>query len=172
MQSEFCTWQNSITKSPQKRIYSEPAQETAKHPAKFRWPPLSDIGAVTKARCKTSWNLLGCSKQPISAVSGPKFTILWGRAEEILLFNNFFSIVDTYLSCENVAWQNCAMVRRWRIFVFFLHPVFSASRMQHISDLHSKFALRQYHVQNYGRHLICGHWKHARKKRKKKKPQE
>jgi len=28
--------------------------------------------------------------QQISAVSGPKFTVLWGHVEEILLFNNFF----------------------------------------------------------------------------------
>jgi len=33
--------------------------------------------------------------------------------EEILLFNHFFPIVD---SCEDVAQQICAMVRRWRIF--------------------------------------------------------
>jgi len=28
--------------------------------------------------------------EPISAASGPKFTILWGHAEEILLLNKFF----------------------------------------------------------------------------------
>jgi len=33
------------------------------------------------------------------------------------------------------------MVPRWRIFAEFLGPVFSASYVQHISDLHSKFAL-------------------------------
>ena len=31
------------------------------------------------------------TRQQISAVSGPKFTILWLRVEEILLFNKFFS---------------------------------------------------------------------------------
>jgi len=31
----------------------------------------------------------------ISAASGPKFTTLWGRVEEILLLNKFFPIVDT-----------------------------------------------------------------------------
>ena len=36
----------------------------------------------------------------------------------------------------------------------FLRPVFSASRMQHISDTHSKFALRPHHVWKYGRHPI------------------
>jgi len=34
----------------------------------------------------------------------------------------------------------------------FLHPVFSASCVQHISDLYLKFALRPHHAWNYGRH--------------------
>ena len=33
-------------KSPRKCIYYVPAQEMAKHPAKFCWPPVSDVGAV------------------------------------------------------------------------------------------------------------------------------
>jgi len=35
--------------------------------------------------------------QPLTAVSGPKFTILCGHVEEVLLCNKFFPIVDTYL---------------------------------------------------------------------------
>jgi len=35
---------------------------------------------------------------------------------------------------------------RWCADGDFLRPVIPASRMQHISDLHSKFALRSYHV--------------------------
>jgi len=31
------------------------------------------------------------------------------------------------------------MVHRWQIFDDFLHPVFAASRVQHVSDLHLKF---------------------------------
>jgi len=38
------------------------------------------------------------------------------------------------------------MARRWQIFGDFLRTVFSASRMQHISDMHSRFSLRPYHV--------------------------
>jgi len=38
------------------------------------------------------------------------------------------------------------MVHRWRIFGDFLGPAFPASRVQHISDLHSKFALGPHHV--------------------------
>ena len=84
--------------------------------------------------------------ETISAVSGPKFTILCGHVEDILLLNKFFPIVDTCLSCEDIARQSCRMVPRWRFFASFLHPVFSASHVQHISDLHSKFALRPHHV--------------------------
>ena len=61
--------------------------------------------------------------------------------EEILLLNKFFAIVNTCLICEDIVRQSCAMVPRWRFLATFLHPVFAASRMQHISDLHSKFAL-------------------------------
>jgi len=34
------------------------------------------------------------------------------------------------------------MVPMWRFLATFLRPVFSASRVQHVSDLHLKFALR------------------------------
>jgi len=83
----------------------------------------------------------------ISAASGPKFTILCGHVEEVLLLKNFFPIVDKCLSCEDIDGDF------WRIF---LHPVFSASRVQQVSDLHLKFALRPHHVWKYGRHPICG----------------
>jgi len=41
---------------------SVPGQEMAKHHAKFGWPPLSDVGAITKPRHESRWNLLGCRK--------------------------------------------------------------------------------------------------------------
>jgi len=44
------------------------------------------------------------------------------------------------------------------IFGDFLGPAFAASRVQHLSDLHSKFALGPHHVSNYGRHPACGRW--------------
>jgi len=37
----------------------------------------------------------------------------------------------------------------------FLRPVFSASCVQHVSDLQLKFALRRHHVCKYGRHPLC-----------------
>jgi len=41
------------------------------------------------------------------------------------------------------------MVHRWRIFGDFLRPAFPASRVHHISNLHSKFALGPQ------RHTMC-----------------
>jgi len=45
---------------------------------------------------------------------------------------------------------------RWCQNGDFLRPVFPASRVPHISDMHSKFALRPHHVWKYGRHPISG----------------
>jgi len=89
----------------------------------------------------------------ISAVSRPKFTILWGHGEDISLLNKFFPIVDMCLSCEDIARQSCAMVPRWRFLATFLHPAFPESRVQQLSDLHLKFALRPHHVWKYGSNL-------------------
>ena len=86
------------------------------------------------------------TNEMISADSGPKFTILCEHVEEILLLNKFFLIVDTCLSCKDIARQSCEMVPRFRFLATYLHPVFSASRMQQVSDLHLKFALRPRHV--------------------------
>ena len=57
------------------------------------------------------------TNETISAASGPKFTI---HVEETLLLTSFFPIVETRLSCEDIARQICAMVSRWRIFGDFL----------------------------------------------------
>ena len=45
-------------------------------------------------------------------------------------------------------------VVRWCRDDDFLRPVFAASRVQRISDMHSKFALRPHHVPKYGKHPI------------------
>jgi len=51
-------------------------------------------------------------------------------------------------------------VVRWCRDGDFLRPVFVASRVQRISDLHSKFALWPHHVPKYGKigkHPISDH---------------
>jgi len=66
-----------------------------------------------------------------------------------------FPIVDTCVSCEDTARKICATVCRRPIFASFLRRVFSVISVQHISDLHSKFALRPHCVSKDGRHPIC-----------------
>jgi len=81
------------------------------------------------------------TRQPISAVSGLKFATSWGVSWRYCCLTNFFPIVNICLSCEDIAGQICAMVPRWRI----LSPAFPASRVQHVSDMHSNFALGPHH---------------------------
>ena len=79
----------------------------------------------------------------ISAACGPKFAIYCGDMwRRYCYLTYFFPIVNTCLTCKDSARQSCATVRRWRFFASFLRIVFPASRMPHISNLHSKFALR------------------------------
>jgi len=119
-------------------VYSAAAKDTAKHRAKFGWPLLTDVGAVTKTRCDTALKFAGVPQTPasISAVSEPTFTILPEHVEEILLFNKFFRLstraitcwcavkkllTHTHALCEDTARQSCAMVRsRWRFFMVAL----------------------------------------------------
>jgi len=127
--------------------------------AKFGWRPLLECRAVTLPRCETRWNLHGCPKLPdqsqlLMGRSSPYSGDMWRR---YCCLTSFFPIVDTCLSCEDIARQSCAMVSRW-LFGDFLGPAFPASRAQHVSDLHSKFALGPHHVLKYGRHPMCSRW--------------
>jgi len=116
--------------------------------AKFGWCPVLECHAVTLPRCKTRWNLLVCPKlpnrsQPLVGQSSPYCEDMWRR---YCCLTSFFLIVDTCLSCEDIARQSCVMVSRWQIFRDFSGPAFPVSRVQHISHLHSNFALRSHHV--------------------------
>jgi len=115
---------------------------------KFGWRPLLECRAVTLRRLETRCNVQGCPKlanrsQPLVGQSSPYCEDLWGR---YCCLTSFFSDCRYCLSCEDIAWQSCAMVPRWQIFGDFWGPAFPASRVQHISDLHSKFALGPHHV--------------------------
>ena len=122
--------------------------------------PTTRCRAVTLPRHETRWNLQGCLKlpdgsQPLMGRSSPYYEDMW-RTYRCL--TSFFPIVDTCLICEDIARWSCVIVPRWRFLATFLCPVFSASRVQQVSDLYSKFALRPHHVWKYGRHPISDHW--------------
>jgi len=124
---------------------------------KFGWRPLLECPAVMLPRRETRWNLQGFPKltnrsQPLVGRSSPYYQDMWRR---YCCLTSFFS------DCRY-------MPQFWRYsptklcdgakMVIFLRPVFPASRVQHNSDLHSKFALGPHHVWKYGRHPICGRW--------------
>ena len=73
--------------------------------------------------------------------------------EEILLLNKFFFRLSIRALVVKI-WPN--KVVQWCQDSDFLGPVFPASSFQHISDMHSKFALGPHHASKYGRHPMCG----------------
>ena len=122
--------------------------------AKFGWRPLLECHAVTLPTHETSWNLHMCLKLPnhsqlLVGRSSPYYEDMCRR---YCCLTSFFSDCR-YVppSCEDTAQQSCAIMR-------IVRPVFSASCVQYISDLHSKFALGPHHVWKYGRHPISDHW--------------
>jgi len=131
------------------------------HSAEYRWRPAqrrkvwltpnTGVPCSNAAKTRNPLKFAGVPQTTgwISAANGPKFTILWGHVEEILLLNKFFSDCR-YMPCEDIARQSCGMVPRWRFLATFLGPTFAASRVQHLSDMHSKFALGPHHVSKYG----------------------
>ena len=114
------------------------------------WMPCSNA-----AKTQNPLKFIGVPQtpEPISAVSGPKFTILSGHVEEVLLLNKFFFRLSVHALGAKI-WPD--KVVRWCRDADFLCPVFAASRVQRISDLHSKFALRPHRVPKYGKHPISG----------------
>jgi len=98
--------------------------------AKFGWRPLLECCAVTLARRETRWNLHGCPKltkrsQPLVGQSSSYYGDMWRRYCYLI---SSFPIVDSCLTCEDIARQSCGMAPRWRLFGDFLRAVFSASR--------------------------------------------
>jgi len=101
-------------------------------PVEYRWRPLLNatvwLTPTTRVLCSNAAKTRNPSKLPgvpqtnemISAASGPKFTILWGHAEEILLLNKFFfrlsihALVAKILPDKVVGW--CPDGDFWRLF--------------------------------------------------------
>ena len=137
------------------------------HPAEYRWrslfnaavwlTPTTRVPCSNAAKTRNPLKLPGLpqTNETISAATGPKFTILWGHVEDISLLNKFFFGLSIHALVAKI-WPH--KVVRWCRDGDFLRPVFAASRMQHISDLHSKFTPGPHHVPKYGRHPISDCW--------------
>jgi len=81
-------------------------------PAEYSWRPLFNTAVWLAPTAR-----MPCSNrsQPLVGRSSPYCEDMWGR---YCCLTSLFPIVDTCLSCEDVARQTCAMVHRWRIFAF------------------------------------------------------
>jgi len=151
-------------------------------PVKYRWrqsvqrrkvwlTPNTWLPCSNAAKTRNPLKLAGMPKlpdrsQPLVGRSSPYYQDTWRR---YCCLTIFFPIVDKCLSCEDIARQSCTMVHRCRLFGDFLRPAFPASRLQHVSDLHPKFALRPHRMWKYGRHPISDHWDLARKGKKERR---
>jgi len=133
-QSEFCTWQNSVTgKEPRKCIHSVRAQETNKHRAKFACLLLSDVAAVTLPRRETRWNLLGCPKlvnrsQPLVGRSSPYCEDMSAR---YCCLTSIFSDCRHVLSCEDIGQQIVRWCPDGGFLTIFASCFFSEPRAAH-----------------------------------------
>jgi len=123
---------------------------------KFCWRPLLECCAVTLRRRESRWNLLGCPKlanrsQPLVGGSSSYYEDRWWRYR---CLTSFFWL-SIHASAAKIQPDK---VVRWCQNGDFFASCISASRVQHISDMHSKFALRPHHVCKYGRHPISDRW--------------
>ena len=86
--------------------------------------PTTRVLCSNAAKTRKSLKFAGMpqTNETISAAR-PKFTILRGHVEEVLLISNLFPIVDKCLSCEDIARQSCAMVLRCVIFASYIFSV-------------------------------------------------
>jgi len=123
--------------------------------AKSGWRPLLECRAVTLPRRESRWNWKGCPKlanRYIVARSSPYYEDMWKRYRCLTIYFK----LSIHASAAKI--QPDKVVRWYQNGGDFLRPVFSASSVQHISDMHSKFAIRPHHVWKYGRHPISDRW--------------
>jgi len=125
--------------------------------ARFGWCPLLECRAVMLPRRESRWNQKGCPRhanrsQPLVAWSSPYYEDMWRRYR---CLTSFFIPLSIHASAAKIQPDKGV---RWCQNGDFLRPVFSASSIQCISDMHSKFTLRPHHVWKFGRHPISDRW--------------
>jgi len=127
-------------------------------PAEYRWCPLfnaAKFGWRPLLQCRSNaaktWKplkLQGCPilanrSQLLGGRSSSYYEDMWGR---YWCLTSFFRL-SIHASAAKTELDK---VVQWCQNGNFLRPVSSASSVQHILDMHSKFALRPHHVWKYG----------------------
>ena len=133
-QTEYCTWQNSVTEQQPPKMY---IQSTSPGKGQTLWNVW--LASVERRRCSNEaktrkpLKLAGCPKlrkrsQPLASWSSPYCEDMWRRYWCL----TFFPIVDTCLVAKISPTKLCDGART-AIFWRFLRPAFPASRVQYIS---------------------------------------
>jgi len=127
--------------------------------AKFGWRPVLECRSVTlpiiyKTRNPLKFAVVPQTRQRISAVSGPKFTILRGHVQEVLLFKTFFSDCRYMPQLGRYSPTKLSDGAKMAIFCVLYLQRAACSTFQ-ICILNS---LRPHHVWKYGRHPISSCW--------------
>jgi len=110
----------------------------------------------------TAWCCQNLSNHALNALTvqasttelGKLFQKLTMRAEKNAFVNDSEDAKPVEICRGHSHRTKLCDVAQMAIFCVILRPVFSPSRVQRVSDLHSKFALRPHHVWKYGRHPI------------------
>ena len=142
-------WANAQRDGSPCRMYVAPSVQRRKV-----WlTPTTRVPCSNAAKTRNQLKFAGVpqTRQQISVLSRPKFTILWGHVEEISLFKKFFRL-SIHASAAKIQPDK---VVRWCQTAIFCVLYFSVPHAAHFRDVHSKFALGPHHVYKYGRHPIC-----------------
>jgi len=135
-------------------------------PGECRWRPLLNAANWLTPTTRVPCSNVAKTRNPLKCAGVPRtrqqIQLLVGRSSPYCkdVWGRYYCLTSFFSDCRYMhqlrrysptkLWDGAEMA----VFASFLHHVFSASNVQHISDLHSKFALRPYHVWKYGRHPI------------------
>ena len=110
-----------------------------------------------EAKTRNPLKLQGCPKPanrslPLVGRSSPYYGDIWRRYCCLISFFSDCRYVSQLLRQSPTKLCDGAQISNfWRFFASRI----SASRVQHVSDLHPKFALRPHYAWKYGKHPIC-----------------
>ena len=125
-------------------------------PAEYRWRSLFNAAKLLTPTTRMPCSNAAKTRNPLKLAGGPKLT----KRSQPLVGRSSPYCKDTWgdivSDCRYVPYLRrhsptklCDGACRWRFFGDVLRPVFSASHVQHVSDLRLKFALRPHHVWKY-----------------------
>jgi len=102
--------------------------------------PTAGVPCSNAAKTRNPLKFVGMpqTNEPISAASGPKFTILWGRVGKYRCLTSFFPIVDMCLSSKHSPTKLCdgAQMANGDFWVLHFQRAARSTLQTYILNLH------------------------------------